>query len=78
MQATILGNIVIGKGSQVAAGSLVLKPVPPHTMVAGSPAKVVGKVHGNPALSMEHWSRMADNFEDMWQEVLHHKKRRIF
>lgn len=42
--ATILGNIEIGEGAQIAAGSLVLKPVPPHTMVAGSPAKVVGKV----------------------------------
>lgn len=54
--ATILGNIDIGKGSQVAAGSLVLKPVPPKAMVAGSPAKVVGKVQGNPALNMEQWS----------------------
>ncbi len=53
--ATILGNIDIGKGSQVAAGSLVLKPVPPKAMVAGSPAKVVGKVQGNPALNMEQW-----------------------
>lgn len=54
--ATILGNIDIGKGSQVAAGSLVLKPVPPKAMVAGSPAKLVGKVQGNPALNMEQWS----------------------
>ena len=51
--ATILGNIAIGKGAQVAAGSLVLKPVPPRTMVAGSPAVVVGTVtgaQGHPAL----------------------------
>lgn len=53
--ATILGNISIGKGSQVAAGSLVLKDVAPKTMVAGSPAKEVGKVQGNPALNMEQW-----------------------
>lgn len=37
--ASILGNIQIGKGAQVAAGSLVLKPVLPHQMVAGSPAQ---------------------------------------
>ncbi|GIL44936.1 hypothetical protein Vafri_2312 [Volvox africanus] len=55
--ATILGNIQIGKGAQIAAGSLVLKPVPPHTLVAGSPAKEIGAVLGNPALSMRHWSR---------------------
>ena len=28
--ATILGNITIGEGSMIAAGSLVLKEVPPH------------------------------------------------
>jgi serine O-acetyltransferase len=54
--ATILGNITIGKGAQVAAGSLVLKPVPPKTMVAGSPAKEVGHVSGNPAAKMDQWS----------------------
>lgn len=53
--ATILGNITVGKGAQVAAGSLVLKQVPKHTMVAGSPAKEVGKVPWNPAINMEHW-----------------------
>ncbi|GAX74909.1 hypothetical protein CEUSTIGMA_g2355.t1 [Chlamydomonas eustigma] len=53
--ATVLGNIVIGDGAQIAAGSLVLKPVEPHTMVAGSPAKPVGKVMDNPAETMLHW-----------------------
>jgi hypothetical protein len=47
--ATVLGNITVGRGAQIAAGSLVLKPVPPHTMVAGSPAKEVGKVAGEVA-----------------------------
>lgn len=28
--ATILGNIKIGEGAMIAAGSLVLKDVPPH------------------------------------------------
>ncbi|KAL4423886.1 hypothetical protein ABPG75_001187 [Micractinium tetrahymenae] len=55
--ASILGNIRVGKGAQVAAGSLVLKPVPPHTLVAGSPAKEIGVVAGNPALDMEQWNR---------------------
>ena len=44
--ATILGNIRIGKGAMVAAGSLVLKPVPHNTMVAGSPAKEIGCITG--------------------------------
>lgn len=54
--ASILGNIPVGEGAQVAAGSLVLKPVQPHTMVAGSPAKEVGVVSGNPAASLKQWS----------------------
>jgi len=40
--AKILGNIEIGACSRIAAGSLVLKPVPEKTTVAGVPAKVVG------------------------------------
>ena len=41
--AKILGNIKIGHGALVAAGSVVLEEVPPHTTVAGVPAKIVGK-----------------------------------
>ena len=40
--AKVLGNIEIGEYSRVGAGSVVLKPVPPHTTVAGVPARVVG------------------------------------
>lgn len=36
--ATVLGAIEVGEGSVVAAGSVVLTPVPPHTTVAGNPA----------------------------------------
>jgi len=39
--AKILGNIEIGAHSRIAAGSVVLKPVPPHSTVAGIPAKVI-------------------------------------
>ncbi len=41
--AKILGNIEIGCCSWIAAGSVVLKPVPAHTTVAGVPARVVGE-----------------------------------
>lgn len=34
--ATILGNIVVGEGAMIAAGSLVLKNVPPHRLVSPS------------------------------------------
>jgi serine O-acetyltransferase len=39
----ILGNINIGEGAQVCAGSVVLSDVPSHSAVAGVPAQVVGK-----------------------------------
>ncbi|WP_420409478.1 serine O-acetyltransferase [Hoeflea sp.] len=40
--AKVLGNIEIGHCSRVASGSVVLKPVPPNSTVAGVPARVVG------------------------------------
>ncbi|WP_439102915.1 serine O-acetyltransferase [Congregibacter sp.] len=53
--AKILGNICVGEGAKVGAGSVVLEPVPPHTTVAGVPAKVVGKPKSDqPALDMDH------------------------
>ncbi|QHJ12161.1 Serine acetyltransferase [Paraglaciecola mesophila] len=41
--AKILGNIEIGSGAKVGAGSVVLANVPSHVTVAGVPAKIVGK-----------------------------------
>jgi serine O-acetyltransferase len=52
--AKILGNIEIGGCARVAAGSVVLHPVPPNTTVAGVPAKVVGTAGcAEPARSMD-------------------------
>lgn len=39
----VLGNIEIGEGAKVGAGSVVLRDVAPHTTVVGVPAVVVGK-----------------------------------
>ncbi|KIZ45657.1 MULTISPECIES: serine O-acetyltransferase [Rhodopseudomonas] len=41
--AKILGNIEIGHCARIAAGSVVVKPVPHNVTVAGVPAKVVGE-----------------------------------
>jgi serine O-acetyltransferase len=52
--ATILGNVKIGQGAKVGAGSVVLTDVAPHTTVAGVPSKVVGRPDcDNPAQSMQ-------------------------
>ena len=39
--AKILGNIEIGEYSRIAAGSVVLRPVPAHATAAGVPAKII-------------------------------------
>ena len=44
--ASIIGNIEIGEGAKVGAGSVVMKDVPPHVTVAGVPAEVVGRPKG--------------------------------
>ncbi len=52
--ASVLGNIKIGDGAKIAAGSVVLKPVPQNCTVAGVPAKPVGgPCCGNPADTMD-------------------------
>lgn len=53
--AKILGNVRIGKGSKVGAGSVVLMNVPPNTTVAGVPATVIDKLSKeiNPASDMD-------------------------
>jgi len=51
--AKILGNIEVGRCSKVAAGSVVLKPVPANSTVAGVPARVIGEAGcKEPARSM--------------------------
>ena len=51
----VIGNIEIGAGAKVGAGSVVLADVPPHVTVAGVPAAVVGKPREeNPAFGMDH------------------------
>lgn len=53
--AKILGNIAIGDGAKIGAGSLVVEAVAPHTTVAGVPAKLVGGLlDSEPALEMDH------------------------
>ena len=45
-RSTILKGVHIGKGSIVASNSVVTKDVPPYTIVAGNPAKVVKHIEG--------------------------------
>lgn len=42
--ATIICGITIGENSIIGAGSVVTKDVPPNSIVAGNPARVIGVV----------------------------------
>ncbi len=56
--AKVLGNIEVGEEARIAAGSVVLDPVPARCTVAGIPAKRVGGAccgeSTTPAQEMEH------------------------
>lgn len=47
INSIILPNVTIGPNSVIGAGSVVTKDVPPNTVVAGVPAKVI--------CSLEHY-----------------------
>ena len=52
--AKVLGNVRVGEGAKIGAGSVVLNDVPPHSTVAGVPAVVVGRpAVDKPALEMD-------------------------
>ena len=45
--ASIIGNIEIGEGAKVGAGSVVMEDVPAQVTVAGVPARIVGRLSGS-------------------------------
>ena len=60
--AKILGNVEVGRGAKVGAGSVVLEDVPAHCTVAGVPAEIIGCPDTDePALEMDHRLRRRDD-----------------
>ena len=49
----VIGNVEVGAGAKVGAGSVVLQDVPSQVTVAGIPAKIVGATKGLPAHAMD-------------------------
>lgn len=58
MGAKILGDIVIGEGAKIGAGSVVLDDVPPYCTAVGVPAKVVA--YREPDGTMRRIERLPD------------------
>ena len=48
----ILPGVTIGEGAIVAAGAVVTEDIPPHTMAAGTPAKVIKKLNSGSDLPL--------------------------
>ena len=64
--AIVLQNVTIGRGSVVAAGSVVSRSVPPQTLVQGNPARPVA-ICGVPLtgdVSLEEFSRNLQPIDD--------------
>lgn len=61
--AKVLGNVEIGMGAKIGAGSVVLIAVPAHCTAAGVPARIVGRTGvDSPALEMDQ------SFPDTFKE----------
>lgn len=52
--AIILTGVTIGRGSIIAAGSVVTKDIPPYSIAAGVPAKIIGKRFSDQATVDRH------------------------
>lgn len=73
--AVICGAVTIGRGSVVSANAVVLKDVPPFSVVSGNPAKVVKmynpflKAWGEPPRASEEHARLLPSREE-YRETL--------
>lgn len=52
--AVVLTGVTIGRGSVIAAGAVVTRDVPPYSIAAGNPARVVGMRFRDPADIVRH------------------------
>lgn len=69
--AKILGAITVGAGSRIGANSVVVKSVPPDSVVVGVPGRVVVQHHPDHHESDFHHDQMPDTIGLTLVDVLH-------
>jgi serine O-acetyltransferase len=74
--AKILGPITIGAGSRIGANAVVVKSVPPNSVVVGVPGQVVVRSHVQPAASpdLDHGS-LPDTIGETLAALIAHMER---
>lgn len=74
---TLLSGVCIGRGATVGAGAVVLRSVPPYSVVMGNPAKIIG-FSFTPAEIIEHEKGLYPETERLPLEVLENNYRKYF
>jgi serine O-acetyltransferase len=68
--AKVLGNIVIGRGSRIGANAVVVKSVPPNSVVVGVPGQIVMRSQPlSPQPDLDH-GRLPDTLGDSLAYVM--------
>ncbi|CAL5405857.1 unnamed protein product [Camellia sinensis] len=65
----VLGNVRIGDGAKIGAGSVVLKEVPPRTTAVGNPARLIGGKE-NPIRLDKIRSFTMDHTSHIWSDYV--------
>ncbi len=69
--AKILGNIEIGAGSRIGANAVVVRPVPPDSVVVGVPGQIVKRSHREAEEAIDlHHDQLPDTLGDALRQVL--------
>ncbi len=61
VNSIILPNVTIGRNCIIGAGSVVTKDIPPNSIAAGNPAKVIGDVENYFEKAHELWKGLKPN-----------------